>query len=50
LLLALKEQNAMFFDAASSVRPLPNMDELKAFDIYYAWRRAEAKGKGGVSK
>ena len=36
-------QNAMIFDAKSSVRPLPNLPQLKAFDEYYAWRREEAK-------
>jgi para-nitrobenzyl esterase len=38
-----KEQNAMFFDQNSGARPLPNMERLKAFDGYYAWRREQAK-------
>jgi len=37
-------QNVMFFDTKSSARPVPNMTQVKAFDAYYAWRRAEAKG------
>ncbi len=36
-------RQTMFFDAASSARPLPNLDKLQAFDAYYAWRRAQAK-------
>jgi para-nitrobenzyl esterase len=39
-------QNAMIFDTKSSARPVPNMTEIKALDGYYAWRRAEVKGKG----
>jgi para-nitrobenzyl esterase len=39
-------QNAMFFDAKPSARPVPNMKEIKAFDGYYRWRREEAKSKG----
>jgi para-nitrobenzyl esterase len=38
-------QNAMFFDAKSSARPLPNMPQLKALDAYYAWRREQAKAR-----
>jgi para-nitrobenzyl esterase len=34
---------AMFLDSQSSPHPVPNMTELKAFDDYYAWRRAELK-------
>lgn len=45
-----KEQNAMFFDQNPSGRPLPNMEQLKAFDSYYAWRREQAKAKTDVSK
>jgi para-nitrobenzyl esterase len=44
------EQNAMIFDSASSARPLPNLEKLKAFDSYYAWRRAQAKEKAGAPK
>ena len=33
----------MFLDSQSSAHPVPNMNELKAFDDYYAWRRAELK-------
>jgi para-nitrobenzyl esterase len=38
-----QDQKVMFFDPASSARPIPNLDKLKAFDAYYAWRRAQAK-------
>jgi para-nitrobenzyl esterase len=38
-----KEQKAMFFDADSSARPLPNMGKLKALDSYYEWRREQAR-------
>jgi len=37
------DQQAMFLDSQSSARPVPNMNELKAFDDYYAWRRADLK-------
>jgi para-nitrobenzyl esterase len=33
------DQKVMFFDANSSVRRVPNLEKLKAFDGYYAWRR-----------
>jgi para-nitrobenzyl esterase len=36
-------QNAMYFDAHPSARPVPNMTQIKALDGYYAWRRDEAK-------
>jgi para-nitrobenzyl esterase len=38
-------RQTMFFDAASSARPLPNLDKLQAFDAYYAWRRTQAKAQ-----
>ncbi len=38
-------QQAMVFDAASSARPVPNLDKLKVFDAYVSWRREEAKTK-----
>ena len=40
-------QNVMFFDANSSARRVPNMEQLKTLDGYYAWRREEAKAKRG---
>ena len=40
-----KEQKTMFFDNASGARQHPNLDELKAFDAYYAKLREEAKTK-----
>lgn len=40
-----KDQRAMFFDTAPSARPVPNIEKLKAFDSYYAWRREKAKEK-----
>jgi para-nitrobenzyl esterase len=38
-----KGQNTMFFDKTPSARPHPNLDQLKAFDAYYAKLREEAK-------
>lgn len=38
-----KEQKTMIFDRASGARPHPNLDQLKAFDAYYAKLREEAK-------
>ena len=38
-----KEQKTMFFDKTPSARPHPNLDQLKAFDAYYAKLREEAK-------
>ena len=40
-----KTPDAMILDTASTAKPLPNLDKLKAFDSYYAWRRAEARKK-----
>jgi para-nitrobenzyl esterase len=36
---------AMILNITSAAGPLPNLEKLKAFDQYYAWRRAEAKAK-----
>lgn len=33
----------MVFDQAPSARPWPNLEKLKAFDGYYAWRQEQAK-------
>jgi para-nitrobenzyl esterase len=41
------DQKVMFFDAAASARPIPNLEKLKAFDSYYLWRREQAKKNGG---
>jgi len=38
-----RDQRVMFFDTESSARPIPNLEKLKAFDAYYAWRREQAK-------
>jgi para-nitrobenzyl esterase len=40
-------QQAMVFDATASARPVPNLEKLKAFDAYYAWRREQAKKGSG---
>jgi para-nitrobenzyl esterase len=37
------EQKTMFFDKNPSARPIPNLDQLQAFDHYYAWRREQAR-------
>ncbi|NLT65919.1 MAG: carboxylesterase family protein [Acidobacteria bacterium] len=37
------DQKVMFFDEQPSVRPIPNLDKLKALDGYYSWRREQAK-------
>lgn len=39
------DQQAMIFDAGTSARPLPNVDQLTALDEYYTWRREEARNK-----
>jgi para-nitrobenzyl esterase len=40
-------QKAMFLDADPGAHPMPNMQQIKALDAYFAWRRAEAKNKLG---
>jgi len=40
------DQRVLFFDdTQSGARPVPNIDQIKALDAYYAWRRDEAKTK-----
>jgi hypothetical protein len=34
----------------SEAKPLPNLDKLKAFEGYYAWRREEARKKASASE
>ena len=42
-----KDQRVMVFDDTKpGARPVPNIDQIKALDGYYAWRRDEAKAKG----
>ncbi len=41
-------QAAMIFDKSPGARPLPNQDQVKAFDAYFAWRRAEARKRSGT--
>jgi para-nitrobenzyl esterase len=38
-------QQVMFFDSASSVRPVPNIEQLEAWEAYFAWRRRQANGR-----
>lgn len=45
-----EKMQTMFFDGTPGARPLPNLDKLKAFDAYYAWRREQARKKAGASK
>jgi len=40
-----KDQRAMIFDSDPGARALPNMEKIKAFDGYYAWRREQAREK-----
>lgn len=37
-----KEMSTLFFDKTPGARPVPHLEKLKAFDSYYAWRRAKA--------
>jgi para-nitrobenzyl esterase len=37
------DQKVMVFDAAPGARPEPNLDKLKIFDAYIAWRRGESE-------
>jgi para-nitrobenzyl esterase len=44
---SVKDQRVMFLDdTQSGARPVPNIEQLKALESYYAWRRSE--GKGGL--
>ncbi|HTW65168.1 MAG TPA: carboxylesterase family protein [Bryobacteraceae bacterium] len=36
-------QKVMYFDGHSGAEPAPNMTEIKAMDVYFAWRREQAK-------
>ena len=36
-------QQVMFIDSKAEARPVPNIEQLKAFDSYFAWRREQAK-------
>ncbi len=38
-------QQLMTFDKNPGARPVPNLEQLQAFDQYYAWRREQLKGK-----
>jgi para-nitrobenzyl esterase len=40
----------LVFDEIPSARPLPNLAQLRAFDHYYAWRRAEAKASESTQR
>ena len=43
-----KAQNVIYFgDTSVNSRPLPNAEKLKAFDLYYARRRAEVRKRAG---
>jgi para-nitrobenzyl esterase len=44
---SVKDQRVMFLDDTQpGARPVPNIEQLKALESYYAWRRGE--GKGGL--
>lgn len=38
-----KDMKTMVFDQAPGAQPLPNLQKLKVFDGFYAWRREQAK-------
>jgi len=38
-------QMVMHLDAKSGARPVPNIEQIKAMDAYFAWRREEAKAR-----
>ena len=38
-----KNQDVLFFNTVAGAKPIPNLEKLKAFDAYYAWRRQKAK-------
>jgi para-nitrobenzyl esterase len=40
-----KEQKTMIFDKTPSARPHPNIEQIKAFDAYFAKTREQSKGK-----
>ncbi len=40
---SVSSQQALFVDAQPGARPVPNMEQIKALDAYYAWRRQEAQ-------
>jgi para-nitrobenzyl esterase len=40
-----KDMKTMFFDQNPGARPLPNLEKIKAFDGYYAWRRETARNE-----
>ncbi len=40
-------QKAMFLDAEPGAHAVPNMQQIKALDAYFAWRRQEATSKQG---
>jgi para-nitrobenzyl esterase len=44
---AENDSKVMVFDAASSARPLPNLDKVKAYDAYISWLRGQAMKSGG---
>jgi len=39
-------QRAMYLDAHSGARRMPNLKQLEALDAYFAWRRREARAHG----
>jgi para-nitrobenzyl esterase len=39
------DQQAMFLDEHPGARPVPNLQQIRALDAYFAWRREAAKTK-----
>ena len=38
-------QQVMAFDKTANAKPIPNLQQLQAYETYYAWRRQQAKAK-----
>jgi para-nitrobenzyl esterase len=42
-----EDQRVMVFDATPGARPEPNLDKLKAFDVYFSWLREQVNRENG---
>ncbi|MFC1493945.1 carboxylesterase/lipase family protein [Thermodesulfobacteriota bacterium] len=41
------DQKVLYFDDSAAAKPIPNLEKLKAYDAYYAWRREQAGKNSG---